>query len=153
MKQTPEQNSIEANLQPGTISAEGFLGDDTRSLIDIIRADQASVIRLSLSHQAIANRLRELTEAGKSGLGRPVLVDDHLEITVEDYMGMIPCPFRDYSHSDKRLTTCTDKYSGRTIRWSDLNIHMIEAHGFYEGRGSLFRVDPEAVAEILFQAF
>jgi hypothetical protein len=153
MKQTPEQNSIEANLLPGAISADGFLGDDTRSLIDIIRADQAVVAHLSLSSQTIAARLHELTEKGKTGLGRPVLVDDHLEITVEDYMGSIPCPFRDYASFDKQLTTCKDITSGRTIRWSDLNIHMIEAHGFYEGRGSPFRVEPADVGEILFSAF
>ncbi|MDW7658658.1 MAG: hypothetical protein SCM11_15935 [Bacillota bacterium] len=153
MKQTPEQKSIEANLQPGTISADGFLGDDTRNLTDIIRADQAIVNRLSLSHQTIAARLRELTAKGRNGLGRPVLVDDHLEIIVEDYMGSIPCPFRDYTHFSKQLTTCKDKNSGRSIRWTDLNIHMIEVHGFYEGRGSPFRVEPADVGEILFQAF
>jgi hypothetical protein len=35
------------------------------------------------------------------------------------------------------------KYSfGRTISWTDLNIHMIEAHGFFEGKGSFFRIEP-----------
>lgn len=153
MKQTPEQKRIEDNLKAGAFSAEGFLGDDTRSLIDIIRDDQAMVDQLGLSHQTIAARLRALTEKGQSGLGRPVLVDAHLEVIVEDYRGEIPCPFRDHTSFAKQLTTCTDQNSGRTIRWSDLNIHMIEAHGFYEGRGSPFRIEPADIRDILFLAF
>ena len=153
MKQTPEQKRIEDNLRAGALSAEGFLGDDTRSLTDIIRDDQAMVEQLGLSHKTIAARLRALTEAGTTGLGRPVLIDGYLAVIVEDYRGEIPCPFRDHASFAKQLTTCTDQNSKRAIRWSDLNVHMIEAHGFYEGRGSSFRLEPAEIREILFQAF
>lgn len=152
MKLTPEERRIEENMQPGNISANGFLGQDTRNLTDIIRSDQVTVDQLGLSHQQIANRLRTLTDKGKAGLGRPVILEDEaLSVTVEDYRGMIPCPFQDHISHDKRLTTCTTLKDRRTVRWSDLNIHMIEAHGFYEGRGSPFRIEPETVAAVLFK--
>ena len=151
MKLTPDEKRIEENMQPGSISANGFLGQDTRNLADIKRSDQMTVERLGLSHQQIADRLRTVTEKGKAGLGSPVTLDEEgLTVTVEDYRGMIPCPFQDRISQDKRLTTCCRLDDGRSLRWSDLNIHMIEAHGFYEGIGSPFRVDPEAVAAILF---
>ena len=150
MKQTPEQNRIQANMQPGALSAAGFLGSDTRNLIDIIRADQEDVARLGLTHQEIAQKMRAITDQGKSELGRPFQISADLEAVLLDYMGFIPCPFRDRRFFAKRLTTVTDKASGRKIRWSDLNVHTIEAHGFYEGRGSDFRIEPQDLAEILF---
>ena len=149
MKQTPEEKLIENNMQPGTISAEGFLGEDTRDLTSIMRADRMNVAQLGLTHQMIADRLRQLTEAGKGGLGSPVQVGD-LEITVEDFRGRIFCPFRDRLSFGKRVTTCKHKKTGKVLRWSDLNIHMIEAHGFYEGYGSRFRINPAAVQTICF---
>ena len=149
MKPTPADKRIADNQQPGSTSAEGFLGQDTRSLADIIRADQMAVSKLGLSHQQIADRLRELTDLGKKGLGSPI-EHEGLLIAVDDYRGMIPCPFQDRISHDKRLTTCTSQKDGLSIRWSDLNVHMIEAHGFYEGLGSPFRVDPQTIAELLF---
>ncbi|NLO37677.1 MAG: hypothetical protein GX112_15195 [Clostridiaceae bacterium] len=149
MKQSPEQREIEENLKPGAFSADGFLGTDTRSLADIIRDDQALVLSLGLTHQAIARQLSALTALGLPSLGAPVPSGDHLEVVVTDYRGFIPCPFRDYVREEKRLTVCRDRRTGETIRWTDLNVHMIAAHGFYEGRGSPFRVEPAAVQAML----
>ncbi len=39
MKQTEKELQIQKRMQPGTISAEGFLGDDTRHVHDIIAED------------------------------------------------------------------------------------------------------------------
>ena len=150
MKQTPDDKRIEINLQPGTLSADGFLGNDSRDVQSIIRADQAVVDQLGLTHELIAERLKQLTEMGKEGLGAPVH-SGPLEITVEDYRGRIFCPFRDRAFLGKRVTVCKDQTSGQSIRWSDLNVHMIEKHGFYEGQGSPFRVDPILVHQICFQ--
>jgi hypothetical protein len=150
MKQAPEWNQIEDNLRPGRLSASGFLGDDPRSLSEIIQTDQIALQRLHLTDQAVAARLRTLTDAAKSGLGKPVLVERHYEVVVEDFMGQIPCPFRDNLRADKRLTTLRNLKANRILRWSDLNIHLIEKHGFYEGVGSPFRLDPDVVSELLF---
>ena len=149
MKQSPEQREIEENLGPGAFSADGFLGSDPRSLADIIRDDQALVKSLGLTHQAIARQLGALTRLGLPGLGTPVPYGDHLEVIVTDYRGFIPCPFRDNVREEKRLTVCRDRLTGDAIRWTDLNVHMIAAHGFYEGRGSPFRVDPAEVQAML----
>ena len=147
MKQTPEEKKLAENLQPGSLSAKGFMGDDSRDTASIIAADKVTVERLGLTHQDIATRLRSLTEKGSSGLRAPVVVED-LEITVDDFRGRLVCPFKDRTFHRKRLTTCRNRKTGRSLRWTDLNIHMIEAHGFYEGLGSAYRVEPQDVLEI-----
>ena len=149
MKESPDQQALKSRLLPGALSAEGYLGTDPRSPAEIIQADLAAVIKLGLSHQELAAAMRRLTEAGKSGLGRRVIVDDHLAVTVTDAMGTIPCPFRDGYRASKQITLVEDLRTGLSASWSDLNIHMIEHHGFYEGQGSAFRIEPAGIASLL----
>jgi len=39
--------------------------------------------------------------------------------------------------------------TGEEIRWTELQIHLIEAHGFYEGKGSVWRVSPSKLGRVL----
>jgi|LAHU01.1.fsa_nt_gb hypothetical protein len=149
MKESPNTRDLRSNLEPGTLSAEGFLGTDTRSLEEIIRTDRETVDSLGRTHISIARRMRELTEAGKAGLGRPVVVGSGLEVTVEDARGAIACPFRDRTYSAKQVTHVFHTQTGQSLRWSDLNIHLVEAHGFYEGEGAPFRIDPAALIRLI----
>lgn len=149
MKESPEQKALHEKLLPGKISADGFLGDDPRNPQEIIRDDDACVDRLGTSHGAIASRMRYLTSVGIAELGRPVAVDGRLSVTVTDVMGSIPCPFSDNFRTGKRTTCVIESATGRSACWSDLNIHMIEQHGFYEGTGSFFRIDPTAVWSLI----
>ena len=72
MKQSPELKLIEENMMPGSLSAHGFLGDDSRSLTDIIRADAKSLEQTGITQEALADKMQGLTDFGKQGLGRPV---------------------------------------------------------------------------------
>ncbi|MBM4147812.1 MAG: hypothetical protein FJ224_02030 [Lentisphaerae bacterium] len=148
MKQTPEMDSVQAEMAPGRISAAGFLGADQRRLADILSDDDAAVRRLGLTHQGIADRMRELREAGKSGLGEEVDVPPDHVVRIAGVRGKIPCPFHD-GVFEKVNTIVRNVKSGREIVFTDLSVHMIEAHGFYEGRGSPFRNDPAVLAEVL----
>lgn len=149
MKQNPDMATIQENMKPGALSADGFLGDDPRGLSDILLADNQTVQRHGQTHQAIADQMRRLTEAGKPELGRPLRVGN-FEVTVDDHRGRLPCPFRDRYGAEKRITTAVHLLTGQTISWTDLHIHMIEAHGFYEGVGSKFRLDPEQLIVFFF---
>ncbi len=149
MKETPNQKSQKDKLLPGKFSAEGFLGDDSRSLAEIIEDDLAVVERLGTTLQELAARMRELTDAGKAGLGRQVVIDDKIAVTVTDIMGKIPCPFSDNFRTTKQVTEATNLQNGLTLRWSDLNIHMIGEHCFFEGLGSPFRIDPEKLVGLI----
>ncbi len=149
MKQSPELNLIQANMVPGSLSAHGFLGDDSRNLTDILRADAKALKQAGITQQALADKMQKLTDFGMQGLGRPMLMDGGFEIEVEDYMGKLPCPFRDNARVDKRQTRVRRLDTGVMMRWTDLNIHMIREHGFFEGHGSIYRLDPDVLVRFL----
>lgn len=148
MKQTPEMDGIQAEMRPGRITRSGLLGADTRKLADIIEADDADVKRLGLTHAAIAGRMRALRQAGKERLGNTTSVCPNFEVRIFSVRGKLPCPFHD-GICRKTNTWVRNTRLERELTYSDLGIHMIEAHGFYEGRGATYRADPRELAEVL----
>ncbi len=149
MKQNPELKLIEENMIPGALSAQGFIGDDSRNLTDILRADADSLKQAGITQEELADKMQELTDFGMQGLGRPVPMDGRFEIEVEDYRGKLPCPFRDNAKIDKRQTRVRRLDTDVVMRWTDLNIHMIREHGFFEGHGSAYRLDPVELGRFL----
>ena len=149
MKQTPQMRKIQDAMLPGVITLNGFLGKDTRDLADILAADQGEARRKGYTHQQIAERMISLREAGKRGLGEFITVEPHFEIRVESVRGKLPCPFGDPGIFPKVNTTVRNLSLKKEITYTDLHIHFILAHGFYEGKGSLFRLEPADLILIL----
>lgn len=149
MKQTPQMKRAQANMAPGVITLEGFLGKDERHLVDIIIEDEAVVQRLNTSHEAIAARMLELREKGAGGLGEFVTVEEGISVQVYSVRGKLPCPFEDPGLFSKTTTTVRNERLGKEISYSDLHLHLIGEHGFYEGKGFLFRLEPRELVEIL----
>lgn len=149
MKQAPAIAKTARNLRPGVLSRDGFLGDDPRELAAILDADANTVQRLGLTHERIAARLRFFREAAAAGLGEPVTVAPHFEATVESYPGKLACPFGHRGTVRKVNITVRNTTLGAEARFTDLCIHLIEAHGFYQGRGATYRNDPEELARVL----
>ena len=148
MKQEPHLQKAQENMKPGVISLEGFLGNDHRNLIDIILEDDAEVKRIEHSHQQIADALKYFRDLGKPGMGEFVSVQPHHEVQYESVRGKLTCPFED-GVFPKTAITVRNKKSGEQIVYSDIHIHMIEAHGFYEGKGFRFRLEPANVVGVL----
>ena len=137
-------------MAPGVIVRDGFLGTDTRNLVDILVADDAEVKRLGVSHHAIAHRMMELRDAGARGLGESIEVEaGAFEVRVDSVRGKLPCPFGDPGVFPKTNITVRNTALDREIVYTDLQIHLIFAHGFYEGRGGPFRLEPRDAVEIL----
>ena len=149
MKQSPELQKAQENMKPGKIVRDGFLGTDPRNLIDILIEDDADVQRMGLSHAAIAARMRELRGEGAKGLGDFINVAPHFVVRVDLYRGKLPCPFGHRGIIRKSSITVQNTRLGREIIYTDLNIHMIAAHGFYEGKGAPFRLEQKELVEIL----
>jgi hypothetical protein len=149
MKQDPDWQQIQANMRPGVITLQGFLGPDGRDLVQIIDEDDAAVRRLDLTHGAIAARMAELRDAGARGLGEFIDVPPHFAVRVDSVRGRLRCPFGEPGLTPKTNITVKNLATGREITFTDLNIHCIRAHGFYQGRRSVFRIDPAALAEII----
>ncbi len=149
MKQSPELNMIQEKMKPGQLTVHGFLGEDDRNITDIIDEDDKNIKKVDLSHEMIANRMKYFTEIGTKNLGDQVKVDDFFLVSVDDHRGFVPCPFADNHKSEKRNTKLENTKLNVTVYWSDLNIHMIEKHGFYEGKGSFFRIESSQIGRIL----
>ncbi|MGE4583551.1 MAG: hypothetical protein AB7C91_02800 [Sphaerochaeta sp.] len=149
MKQTPEYNAIQQQMQKGVITLHGFLGDDKRNLVDIIESDCLTVRKRNRSCKAIAERMEYFKAHGLAGLGEFITVDDTFEVKVESVRGVLPSPFGGKGMYGKINTTVTNKALHRTIIYTDLHIHFIADHGFFEGKGSPFRLEPDDLIDIL----
>ncbi len=149
MKQTVQMDRIQERMRPGVITRDGFLGADRRKLIDILLEDEGLVRRMDLTHRRIAERMIELRDAGMRGLGEFIEVRPHYEVRVDSVRGKLPCPFGDPGVFPKTNVTVRNLASSREITYTDLHIHLIGSHGFYEGRGSQFRLDPKVLVQTL----
>lgn len=149
MKQDPNLRKAQENMRPGVITVQGFLGPDQRDLVQIIDEDDAKVKALGLSHQQIAERMKELRDAGKAGLGDFIDVPPHYSVKVDSVRGKLRSPFGDPGLISKCNTTVHNKKNNREITYTDMSISFIEKHRFYQGKGSLFRLEPEDLAAIL----
>ena len=149
MKKSPEDERIESLLRSSRLVADGFLGRDERPLQQIIDADAASLQKLGYTPEQVTEKMQQLTDAAKPMLGNPVQIDG-LTVTYEDFKGVIVCPWPHPGRFAKAITTVKRIDTNRTIKWTDLNIHMIAEHSFFEGKGSEFRIEPELIIEIIF---
>ena len=148
MKETPREKIILANFQSGTISKSGFLGNDTRHIHDIVHDDLQTLTRLGVTQGQIADFLQLLIDKGKEGLESRIEFKNFI-IEVVWFRGKIPCPFADPGVHPKLMASVFNKKFNKEIKFSQLNVHMIREHGFFEGKGSLFRLEPEELIKIL----
>lgn len=150
MKQGPEIQHLDIALRLSNLVAGGFMGDDPRSVTEVIDIDAGELSRLGVTAGEVAARMEEITDKAAPAQGTWVEIAPGREAQVDETRGANPCPWRHRGRYFKRVTTVRRKDSGETIRWSDLSTHMIGVHGFFEGKGSMFRVDPVAFVRMLF---
>ena len=127
MKQTPQERRIFKNFKTGAMTKNGFLGDDTRHLHDIILDDKQTLDSLGLSCEDAADVLQFYMEEGKKGFEGEINVGS---ITVQTRWdrGMIPCPFGERGLHPKIIATVSDKKNRKELRYSRLSIHLIRQH-------------------------
>lgn len=140
---------LEENLRSSAQVANGFMGTDTRRVTEIIDADAAVLARLGVTVQELGDRMKGITDAAIKALGTWARIDDRRQARVDEARGVIACPWSHGHAFCKRVTTVRLDDSGKSVCWSDLNIHMIVAHGFFEGRGASFRIEPEELVHII----
>lgn len=149
MKQSPEKDKLEAVLRSSKLVSGGFLGSDRRSVSEIVEDDGRQLADAGVGCEELAGRMREITDGAKGQLGRCVNISDKVEAWVEEAKGVLVCPWPHSGGISKRTTTVRNVETGESITWSDLNIHLIEAHGFFEGRGSAMRLEPAELVKLI----
>jgi len=148
MKMTPAMAEAQRNMLPGVITEEGFLGDESLPLSDMIARDEGEMAIAGLSYDETADKLEYFLKEGQRGLGEPVTVDEKWLVRVVDPRGKLPCPFRDgFFH--KITAEVTRKSTGEKLIVTDLSAHLLREHHFIEGQGSQFRLEPHVMKRIL----
>lgn len=151
MKPTAQELKTIQRMQPGVITLSGFLGSDTRHLNEIIADDAAVLNRLDRSSEEIADRMESFTQASWNSYLEETLFEEKYLVQTEVYRGKLPCPFGHAGIFRKAVTRLTNQSNGVSVVWTSLNIHLIKSHGFFEGIGSAFRLDPETLVKALFE--
>lgn len=149
MKENPQERDIKKDMAPGRIIADGYLGSDTRTLEAIIAEDEAVLTSLGVTKEQVAAKMQAMTMAALEGLGDPMDIDDTYTAQALEFMGFHGCPFKDGKRLAKRNTYVTNRLTEESMVWSDLNIHLIDKHGFFEGKGAQYRLEPNQLVRFL----
>lgn len=149
MKESPQDKKLDEILRSSRLVAGGFMGCDTRSVSEIVDADEVKLSKLGFTRKQVAERMRQITNIAKTGLGTWVRIDESLEAKIDEARGLLVCPWPHPGTFLKRITSIRQTETGASIQWSDLNIHLIGEHGFFEGRGSNFRIEPAELVAII----
>ena len=149
MKMTPELVRAAEKMQPGKTSRSGFFGDDERDLATIINDQQALCRRLGVSWEAIGDAMERLAKKAICGFGCTMNIEDKWEVIADENRGKVSCPFPHPGMFQKTVYTVTNLKTTRSARFTELSIHLIKAHGFFQGKGAPFYNSPGKLVEIL----
>lgn len=150
MKQTPEEKRVQNRMQPGELTLEGFLGNDTRHYHEIIEEDENTLKRLGITHIQIADKLQELTDSAFECYDGFLRLENDVTVEYISVRGKLPSPFTGEKPAAKGVIRYFDPHLNIRLNWTPLNIQMIRNHGFFEGKGSANRLDPVLLYEVFF---
>lgn len=142
---------LEKDMRPGGFSTKGFLGKDER-LLDILAMDNALIVdTLRLTHQELARHMHLIgAVANKHAVKEPLEIAYHgkkyrLRATI--FRGYASSPFEDGTKTNCEATV-ENLGTGKKLSYSLLVPHMVERYGFYEGKGTPYRVEPRAIVDV-----
>ena len=150
MKRPLYVEKIDDLLRSSPGLAGGFLGDDRRPVAEIVESDAVELARLGYACRDVAERMRQIAGLAAGGLGSWVKIGRNTEAAMTDTRGVISCPWPHAGVFPKTAVTVRQTDEGRAITWSALNVHLIGEHGFFEGHGSPYRLDPDRLVAIIF---
>jgi hypothetical protein len=149
MKQSPDIVRLEEVLRSSKLVSGGFMGDDRRTLAEVLETDAAVLEKTGISAKQLAVKMQEVTDRAITGLGTWIDIDGKLIAKVDEAKGAIVCPWPHPADFAKRVTTVKCVKSALTAKWSDLGIHLIDEHSFFQGDGSQLRTEPRELIRIL----
>ncbi len=147
MKQSPREIVQQQRLLQSRFSAAGFMGSDRRSYDQIIADDALTLRGLDCNADDLAQRLRGIDDRARVAMGAPVAVAAGIRARHYEAMGKIPSPFPGDGTFPKGETRI-EWADGRCLRVTRLGLALIERHGFFQGQGSPYRIDPELAAAL-----
>jgi hypothetical protein len=145
---------LEADMRPSKISKKGFLGAN-ENLLDVLAADNDYVLgTLGLTHQELAKPLLVVAAIGKKYVapkeGEGFAFRYHgrrMRVALEVFRGTVLSPFEDGTRTNS-VATIENLDTGKKLKYSLLVPMMVERYGFYEGKGTPYRVDPREIIAV-----
>jgi hypothetical protein len=135
-------------------SDKGFLGP-REALLEVLAADNHYVVEeLGLTHHELARHLRVLGAIGAWQVRQKTSGTEftyhgrRFKVNVVYFRGYQHSPFRDGTKTNCDVTA-RNLSSGKKLTYSLLVPDMIERYGFYEGKGTPYRVEPREILELL----
>lgn len=146
-------------MRPGVFSESGFLGPE-ESLTEVLTGDAQALAELQLSREELVAPLEKLIEQAEAAPPRSARLENRIEIRIEVLPGFQICPWSPEPHRAQCAAGggvrhasvgwhLRNLHSGDKLSGPGLIVHLIRAHGFFEGRQSPNRVDPRALAQIV----
>jgi len=151
MKQTPEEKKIQKLMQPGTITLEGFLGEDNRHYHEIIEEDLRLLDKLGISKEQVADKLQDITDEAFESYDGITTLENGAKVEYVSVRGKVVSPFSGQRPAPKGFIKYSDPQKQIRISWCPLNIQMIRDYGFFEGKSSPNRLEPELIYELFFK--
>lgn len=149
MKPNPAEKTVHERMQPGALSLEGFLGSDERSLEEIIAADAGEIAEAGFTNEQLGAFLEALHAAADAAWeSRVPACNGKTTVRVEETLGQIPCPFACGEHCHKATIQVNDPKGNRLLSFTPLDAHLIRKHGFFQGKGSPYRIEPAFLIEL-----
>ena len=144
MKRSPEEQRLLERLLPSRFSGPGFLGADTHPLEEIVLADLRQCRALGVEPADIAQGLNKALQKARAGLGARIELCPGVTAVFHESRGRVPSPFRGDGTFEKgeAVIALSDPEARLTV--TALGIHLIACHGFFQGRGAPYRIEPGA---------
>ena len=148
-KKPPQLEKLEEVLRSSKLVHGSFMGTETRSVLEVIDADNAKLSKIGFTTDQIATKMQQITDIAIAGLGTWVQIDQDRMAKTDEAKGSLVCPWPHPGKFAKRVTTVKLTGSQQTISWADLSIHLIAEHHFFQGKGSAFRIEPEQLVKMI----
>jgi hypothetical protein len=132
------------------VTAFSIMGTDKRMLSEIVQNDIDRLSKSGVTVAKLVERMKEITEKAIPALGSWTKIDNTHQAKIFEVKGIVPCPWCDSVGLAKRITCVQNTDNNTTVKWTDLNIHLIEQHNFFEGKGAPYRVEPQEVVKAIF---
>lgn len=144
---------LEKDMRPGAKSEvgsrKGFLGEQ-ESLLEVLAADNKYVVdERKLDHQQLARHMLALAAIGQKEKDKEFRYEGkRYKVTLVLARGHQLSPFYDDTQTNV-LATVRNVDGNFELSYSLLVPQMMERYGFYEGKGTPYRVPPEQILKLL----
>ncbi len=126
-----------------------YLGNDNRSLQQIIEEDMQALQSIKVSIEKLVEKMIAIRDYALQELEKEINIKGDLFACAEEARGVLSCPLCG-KPVKKTNVILTNRLHNIKITFSDMNIHLIKEHHFFEGKGSKFRIEPLEIARMLF---